>query len=66
MSIQVEMPKWFIAMDQSGSWWIFSSEPVKNRSVWNGKMVDEIKVTGFTGDWKDSLHHWNGKEWVKA
>jgi hypothetical protein len=34
-------------------------------SINYAELVLRVKVTGYTGTWQDSLHHWNGTAWVK-
>lgn len=71
MSIQVEMPKLWILKESNDSgeeWFLYHGyEPFIDRGKWHGQnVITIVKVTGFTGDWKDSLHQWNGTEWEKV
>jgi hypothetical protein len=80
MSIQVEMPKWWLAMDADLTWHIFWEGPTvyAHDKEWreafcNNKegvtlkvSIVENNVTGFDGNWKDSLHQYINGEWVKV
>ena len=73
MSIKVELPTMYAAMNEYGSWGMFTDKPhivedMCMQSEWFDDAGNEgiaIEVSGFVGDWKDSLHQWNGNEWVK-
>ena len=77
--IQVEMPKWminpvgFLAMCDDGDWAIYNKRPTIN-DLGGWGMEDSpdstiafcIKVIGFEGDWKDSLHQYVDGKWEKV
>ena len=66
-SIQVEMPKWWLAMESDAIWFMYDEKPDRDDENWlgAGHGLGEVKVTGYTGTWQDSLHQWNGTAWVK-
>jgi hypothetical protein len=70
MSIQVEMPKW-IAMDKDHTWYVYNEKPKLHnnwfyRCWFSWDQIKKINVTGFTGDWKDSLHQYVDGKWEKV
>lgn len=75
MSIQVKMPTW-LAQDDLGNWHFYEVRPTLQYGImgltspwWAMHPTLKrfpTKVTGFEGDWKDSLHRWNGVEWEQV
>jgi hypothetical protein len=50
-----------------GKW---TNQPIttefSEREAFYNTLVIRVDVTGFTGNWKDSLHKWNLKKWEKV
>ena len=71
MSIQVEMPKWYLAMNRDGKWFLYENPVVSSEWLWTTEDLNlhhicaEVKVTGYTGTWQDSLHQFIDGQWRK-
>jgi hypothetical protein len=73
MSIKVEMPQFWIYKPNDlcpdDCWVLTDKIPDSKYGFWsdsNGsRLHKQLTVIGFKGSWKESLHHWNGTEWIK-
>lgn len=67
--IKVETPKLWIAMSVNKIWnTYYAVKPqMLDDGHWYGFIMNpNTLVSYYEGDWKDSLHQWNGVEWVKV
>jgi hypothetical protein len=68
MSIQVEMPKLWIAMDIDLKWHLFTRKPYMSTTNWYvvDLSTNFVSVTRYTGKWQDSLHQLVNGKWEKV
>lgn len=68
------LPAWankFVTMDADYRWTCSDSKPERRNRGWDSTnyamwIPPEHNPKGFDGEWKDSLHEWNGSEWVRV
>jgi hypothetical protein len=65
MSIQIEMPEW-LAQNKDGEFRLHNKTPRREMIYWWSDQSLPVKVYGFDGDWKDSLHRFVNGKWEKV